>query len=51
MSHHKRIIIGGVDYGHFRITNDGEIISIWIRQPWGEGELFLPADRAEDEPV
>lgn len=42
MSHHKEIIIDGMSYGHFRITNHGEILSIWIKQPWGTGELFIP---------
>jgi len=36
-----QIVIQGVEYGHIRITNDGEIKSIWINQPWG-GELFFP---------
>lgn len=42
MSHHKEIIIDGMSYGHFRVTNHGEILSIWIKQPWGTGELFIP---------
>jgi len=41
MSHHKRIIIDGIDYGHLRIKNSGEVISIVIRQPW-DIELFIP---------
>ena len=52
MSHHKKIIIDGMEYGHFRITNDGEILSIWIHQPWGIGQLFLPEGelpRGEEE--
>ena len=43
MSHHKKIIIKGIDFGHLVITNDGEILQIWINQPWG-GELFYPAE-------
>ena len=46
MSHHKDIYIldenGTCKIGHVRITNHGEILSIWIRQPWGIGELFIP---------
>ena len=41
-----------MEYGHFRITNDGEILSIWIHQPWGIGQLFLPEGqlpRGEEE--
>lgn len=40
MSHHKKLMINGIEYGHVRITNDGQILSIWIMQPWGEGELL-----------
>lgn len=40
MSHHRTIIINGKEYGHVRITNSGQILSIWIVQPWGEGELL-----------
>jgi len=40
MSHHRTIIIDGKEYGHVRITNSGQILSIWIVQPWGEGELL-----------
>ena len=34
-----------------RVTNNGEVLSIWIVQPWGEGELFIPETglREEDE--
>jgi hypothetical protein len=49
MSHHKTIKINGVRYGHFRITNDGEILSIWIHQPWGTSELFIPQSGLRDE--
>jgi hypothetical protein len=42
MSHHLKIVIAGTHYGHFRITNDGEVLSIWLFQPWGSGELFIP---------
>lgn len=41
MSHHKKIIIDDVEYGYFRITNEGIVLSIWINQPWGEGQLFI----------
>jgi len=41
MSHHKEIIIDGMFYGYFKITNHGEILSIWIKQPWGTGEFFI----------
>ena len=32
MSHHQRIYLsaGEIDIGYVRITNDGEILSIWI---------------------
>jgi len=40
MSHHKTIEIEGIEYGHLRITNTGQVLSIWINQPWGSGELF-----------
>jgi hypothetical protein len=49
MSHHKRIIVDGIDYGYFRITNDGMVISIWINQPWGEGQLFIAENRVEGQ--
>ncbi len=42
MSHHRKLIIDGVEYGHVRITNDGVVLSIWINQPWGDGQLFIP---------
>jgi len=41
MSHHIPIEIHGRKYGHFRITNDGIVLSIWINQPFGEGQLFI----------
>lgn len=44
MSHHKDIIIDGINYGYLRITNDGQVLSIWIYQPWGAGDLFIPED-------
>lgn len=40
MSHHKQIIIDGINYGHLRITNAGQVLSIVIHQPWGDLELF-----------
>jgi hypothetical protein len=40
MSHHKDIIIDGVKIGHVRITNSGQVLSVWINQPWGDGELL-----------
>jgi hypothetical protein len=52
MSHHKKLMINGIEYGHVRITNDGQILSIWIMQPWGEGELLTskyPEVRSEEE--
>tara|TARA_R110002072_G_C7934052_1_gene531942 strand:- start:1368 stop:1595 length:228 start_codon:yes stop_codon:yes gene_type:complete len=51
MSHHKKIIVNGMEFGHMRVTNNGEVLSIWIVQPWGEGELFIPETglREEDE--
>jgi len=51
MSHHKKIIVNGMEFGHMRVTNNGEVLSIWIKQPWGEGELFIPETglREEDE--
>lgn len=30
-----------MEFGHMRVTNDGQVISIWIKQPSGEGELFI----------
>ena len=50
MSHHKRIIIDGIHYGHLRIKNSGEVISIVIYQPW-DIELFIPEKgvRGEEE--
>jgi len=44
MSHHVNIRIGGVPgeiVGHARITNDGEILSIWISTDV-QKKLFLP---------
>ena len=40
MSHHQQIIIDGINYGHLRITNAGQVLSIVIHQPWGDLELF-----------
>jgi hypothetical protein len=42
MSHHLKLMINGQDAGHVRITNHGEVLSVWIKQPWGLGELFIP---------
>ncbi len=44
MSHHKKIIIDGIEYGYLRITNEGQVLSIWINQPWGTGDLFIPEE-------
>ena len=44
MSHHVNIRIGGVPgeiVGHARITNDGEILSIWIDTKV-QRTLFIP---------
>jgi len=49
MSHHKKIVIDGIEYGHFRITNDGIVISIWINQPWGDGQLFIAENPVEEQ--
>lgn len=52
MSHHRTLIINGKEYGHVRITNDGQILSIWIVHPWGDGELLTskyPEVRSEEE--
>ena len=49
MSHHIPIIHKGIKYGHIRITNNGEVLSIWIHQPWGTGELFVPEDGLREE--
>jgi len=49
MSHHKKIVIDGVEYGHVRITNDGVVLSIWINQPWGDGQLFIPENPIEEQ--
>ena len=40
MSHHKDIIIDGVKIGHVRITNSGQVLSIWIDRHGERGELF-----------
>ena len=39
MSHHVKFIVNGEDRGHVRITNDGEILSIWDKT---KGILFVP---------
>jgi len=49
MSHHKKIVIDGIEYGYFRITNDGVVLSIWIKQPLGEGQLFIPENPIEEQ--
>jgi hypothetical protein len=41
MSHHENIKIGDKFVGHVRITNDGEILSIWIS---GQKMLFIPEE-------
>jgi hypothetical protein len=48
MSHHKTIFIldGNGDpfpMGHVRITNDGEVLSIWIS---GQQRLFFPEEES-----
>ncbi len=50
MSHHLPIIIDGIEYGYFRICNDGQILSVWVHQPWGVSELFIP-EQGYREPV
>jgi len=43
MSHHRSLFMDGEKIGHVRITNDGNILSIWIDtevQRW----LFIPED-------
>ena len=47
MSHHQRIYIsrGEIDIGYVRITNDGEILSIWIDH---QKKLFLPEVKKND---
>jgi len=43
MSHHRSLFMDGKKIGHVRITNDGNILSIWIDtevQRW----LFIPED-------
>lgn len=44
MSRHLPIVIDGIEYGYFRICNSGQILSIWIHQPWGARELFIPVN-------
>jgi len=52
MSHHKQIWIGEVNIGHLVITNDKQVLSIVIHQPWGELEIFrskYPEIKEEEE--
>ncbi len=40
-SHHESVKISGIYVGHARITNDGTILSIWIKH--GKQQmLFIP---------
>jgi hypothetical protein len=39
-SHHEMIRVAGRIIGYMRVTNSGEIISIWINDPYNK--LFLP---------
>ena len=43
MSHHRAIVIDGIRMGHLVITNDGQVLSIVIVQPWGQAEVFSSA--------
>jgi len=52
MSHHKQIWVGEVLIGHLVITNDRQVLSIVIEQPWGDLEIFYskyPEVKAEEE--
>lgn len=46
MSHHKKIYIDAPigHIGHVRITNDGKILSIWIKD---QKQLFVPDGEEE----
>ena len=48
MSHHVKIYIDGPlgHIGHARITNDGKILSIWIKD---QQQLFVPDNQGEEE--
>ena len=48
MSHHVKIYIDGPlgHIGHARITNDGEILSIWIKD---QQQLFVSDNQGEEE--
>ena len=47
-SHHIQIYIDGPlgHIGHARITNDGVILSIWIKD---QQQLFVPDNQEEEE--
>jgi hypothetical protein len=43
VSHHRCIEIDGIVVGHVRITNAGEVLSIWISTEVQQ-KLFLPEE-------
>jgi len=40
MSHHLPIIHQGMKIGHVVITNEHQVLSVVINQPWGEIEIL-----------
>ncbi len=43
MSHHLPIWHGDLLIGHVVITNDHQVLSIVVTQPWGQIEIFRSA--------
>lgn len=52
MSHHVTIYLSdGTKIGYIRKTNDDVVLSVWISQVYGAGQLFLPEDGIANEPL